>query len=225
MTEEKSAEEKIREGAIKEFEALRGEILARVVMRDQMVNYCATLFAAVMGLAAHVGIETNQLPTALILLAYPPVALVFAHGWVTHDLRIWEMGCFILHRVHLCVPGLQWEDFLAEKRERTKHKGQSRLRSWWPSWFKALWTSWFDDRRQNWFALGAFVGTSVLAVVLGIAVALMHVEKGSGSLGLGIIWGLIAIDSLLAYFTARQIWARSREMDDDEEEAGAGSAR
>lgn len=84
-----------QEAALKEYEMLRQEILGRVVMRDQMVNYATALFGAIAGAAALIGKESDPDATAWVLLAYPPIATVFAWGWVTHDLRIWDMGKYI----------------------------------------------------------------------------------------------------------------------------------
>jgi hypothetical protein len=211
-----------RECAIKEYEALRAEILARVVMRDQMINYCATIFAAVVAIAAHVGGDTNQTATLIILLAYPPVALIFAHGWATHDLRIWEMGWYILNRISEKVPLANWERWLRDRRKNE------------------------DGRRQNWFARGAFVGTSAITILLGIAVGLMDIpaqaeanpnqtqvnatqtqanptQNNTDQPPLKGPWGwvlvpAILLDVLLAGITWRQIWARSREMQSGETE-------
>lgn len=219
-----------QEAALKEYDALRSEIIARVVMRDQMINYSATMFAAVIGVGAHVGFGTNKLATALILLAYPPVALVFAHGWAIHDHRIWQIGQFILERLHAKLEGLEWEDWLQE--QRAGAVSRPRLPDVVLRLFPKLKGQAGWDRAQNWFGIGTFVGTSAATVVLALVVTFF--VKGDPEKSEPLSGGLCAflcflalVDVVVGVAIFQQIWHRGgskRERDKAEQTAPAGSA-
>lgn len=97
-----------------EYEALRGEILLRIGLRDQMMNYAVTLFGACIAVSAYAGTQADTMLTALVLLAYPVCAVSFARGWRAHDLRIYEIGTFLRDKCEPHMKGACWEKYLWE---------------------------------------------------------------------------------------------------------------
>jgi len=72
--------------AIAEYSALRDEILKRIELQNQILNL--TLILA--GTVVSVGFQLNNGP--IMLLIYPPIALVLSSGWEQNNLRIRQIG-------------------------------------------------------------------------------------------------------------------------------------
>src|SRR5688572_8595284 len=73
-----------------EYKALRDEILARIGMRNQVVNFAVIILGAMLAVGVRDGAFQPGGSGALVLLAYPILAFFLARGWVNHDVRIGE---------------------------------------------------------------------------------------------------------------------------------------
>jgi hypothetical protein len=131
-----------------EYKALRDEVLARIGMRNQIVNFAVIVLAALFAVSARDGGVPGGTSPA-VLLAYPILAFFLARGWVNHDTRIGEIGEYIRTRLENGSSGFQWDGYLFGKYQGEKH-----------------WV-----RPEAFFAAGLFAGTSALVTVLAVRAA------------------------------------------------------
>jgi len=91
--------------AIAEYSALRDEILKRIELQNQVLNL--TLILA--GTVVSVGFQLNNGP--IMLLIYPPIALVLSSGWEQNNLRIRQIGIYIREIIEGRSSGGGWEQY------------------------------------------------------------------------------------------------------------------
>jgi hypothetical protein len=91
--------------ALAEYSALRDEILKRIELQNQILN----LALIIAGTAISVSFQLNNGP--IILLIYPPIALVLSAGWEQNNLRIRQIGIYIRETIERRSPGSGWEQY------------------------------------------------------------------------------------------------------------------
>jgi hypothetical protein len=91
--------------ALAEYSTLREEILKRIELQNQILNL--TLIIA--GTMISVGFQLTNGP--IILLIYPPIALVLSAGWEQNNLRIRQIGIYIRERVERRFAIGGWEQY------------------------------------------------------------------------------------------------------------------
>ena len=102
---------------------------------------------AVVALGVFLGLgfaDTSDLVSPKVLLCYPLLILFLAIEYARRDLRVAEIGDYIQYYIELRCPEL-----------------------WWETYFRTAWPvkGWFY--RMKWIgAMGMFVGSGVLAVIL-----------------------------------------------------------
>ena len=127
-----------------EYDALRAEILKRIELMHQV----ASLGLLVPGTIFAFGFQTQD---ANIILLYPLLSLVLSLLWSQHDRRTRECGYYINSYIESRFEkAMNWEHFMDST--RTVHR--------------------LFDRDSIWAAIGIFAGTAVLAIVVGIPIAL-----------------------------------------------------
>ncbi|UCC76608.1 MAG: hypothetical protein JSW37_14055, partial [Anaerolineales bacterium] len=171
-----------------EYQALRGEIVKRIELRQQVLSF--TLLGA--GGLLSLGLQSDEVRVTLaILLMYTVLALFLALVWMQSDLRVHDMAEYIRTRIEPAHDGLCWETFLrgAEKLESpatipdptVSHSVPRpiRLRDFWAA-LKNLWPALKDlwaamraipHRPAALSAAGVFVGTQLIAVALALGTA------------------------------------------------------
>ena len=105
-----------KRGLVLEYETLRGEILKRIEMRQQIVAVTLTIAGVFLG----VGLSTES-----VALIYPPLATFLAFGWAQNDYRIRELARYIRHEIEKNMPGLNYETYTRHQR-----KTKEGLASW-----------------------------------------------------------------------------------------------
>jgi hypothetical protein len=152
------------EGAAIEYAALRGEILTRIGLRQQIMAGTLTLG----GVLLAVGIERP--PLALL---YPPLAAFLAFAWAQNDHRIRHLAAYVEERLEPLLPALGWE------RHMRSIRGGGGLGSW---------------RFVVIAHGGVFLFTQLLAVGLGIEWVVRQIELREQFFGWGMAGsGLVAI--------------------------------
>jgi hypothetical protein len=105
--------------ALAEYSALRDEILKRIEFQNQTLNL--TLIIA--GTAVSVAFQLSNGP--IILLIYPPIALVLSAGWEQNNLRIRQIGIYIRERLEVRSSSGGWEHYRI--RTRVKPTGTAHF--------------------------------------------------------------------------------------------------
>jgi hypothetical protein len=105
-----------KRGTEMEYASLRGEILKRIEMRQQIVSVTLTLAGIFLG----VGLSTQ-----LVALVYPPLAMFLAFGWAQNDFRVRDLAKYIREKIETAFPNSGYETYVHE--QRGVHKG---LGSW-----------------------------------------------------------------------------------------------
>jgi hypothetical protein len=100
-----------RAGLKMEYNALRGEILQRIGLRQQIIAMTLTVAGAFLA----VGVTT-----AGIALVYPPLAFFLAVGWSQNDYRVRDAATYIRENIESASPGLGWETYVNKRRSRTR---------------------------------------------------------------------------------------------------------
>lgn len=130
--------------AMNEYTALRSEILKRIELMHQV----ASLGFLVPGTIFAFGFQTKD---ATILLLYPLLALVLCLLWSQHERRARDCGYYIYTHIETKFEkAMNWEHFMDSTRTLDR----------------------FFDQDANWAAIGIFSGTGILAIVVGIPVAI-----------------------------------------------------
>src|SRR5215213_9015593 len=91
--------------ALAEYSALRDEILKRIELQHQILN----LALIIAGTVISVGFQFSNGP--IILLIYPPIALVLSAGWEQNNLRIRQIGAYIRERTEPRSSSGGWEQY------------------------------------------------------------------------------------------------------------------
>ncbi len=101
-----------------EYASLRGEILKRIEMRQQIVSITLTLAGIFLG----IGIGTQS-----VVLVYPPLAMFLAFGWAQNDFRIRDLAYYIRVKIEASIPGAGYETHVQEQRKTRKGLGSWRF--------------------------------------------------------------------------------------------------
>ncbi len=115
-------------------------------MRNQILIFTITALCLVLSLPLVDAVFHRM------ALFYPIIAAFLAAGWSQHDLRIGQIGEHIALEIEPNVPGLTWEHSLREDRVATPPR----------SFFSPI------VRISEFYALGIFVGSQLLAIVLSL---------------------------------------------------------
>jgi len=94
-----------KEFALAEYSALRDEILKRIELQNQILN----LALIIAGTAISVRFQFSNGP--IMLLIYPPIALVLSAGWEQNNLRIRQIGAYIRERTERLSSSGGWERY------------------------------------------------------------------------------------------------------------------
>jgi hypothetical protein len=101
-----------------EYGSLRGEILKRIEMRQQIVSITLTLAGIFLG----IGIGTQT-----VVLVYPPLAMLLAFGWVHNDFRVRDLAYYIRVKIEPAIPGAGYEKYVQSQRGQQKGLGTWRF--------------------------------------------------------------------------------------------------
>lgn len=96
-----------------EYNTLRGEILKRIDLRQQMVSIALTVAGIFLG----VGVNNGT-----VALIYPPLAVFLAVSWAQNDLRAKDVATYIRERLEPPL-GLSYEHWVQDRREATNSRG------------------------------------------------------------------------------------------------------
>lgn len=107
-----------RRGLELEYTTLRGEIVKRIEMRQQIIAITLTLA----GIFLAVGLGTES-----VVLIYPLLAAFLAFGWAQNDFRIKDAAKYIRENLEGSLPGLRYETFVQQRRDETKGFGSWRF--------------------------------------------------------------------------------------------------
>jgi hypothetical protein len=94
-----------------EYASLRGEILKRIEMRQQIVSITLTLAGIFLG----IGIGTQT-----VVLVYPPLAMLLAFGWAQNDFRVRDLAHYIRVTIEPAIfdAGAGYENYVQAQRGR-----------------------------------------------------------------------------------------------------------
>jgi hypothetical protein len=121
-----------------EYHALRAEILNRQGIQHQILS----LAILAIGTLITVGIQSHQ---AALALLYPFFAFFLASAWRAQDRGISQIGEYIRVRIENALPSMGWEGFMAKARKKR-----------------------IIESFTFFAARGVFLGTEILAVVVGL---------------------------------------------------------
>jgi len=99
--------------ALAEYSALRDEILKRIELQHQILN----LTLVIAGTVVSVAFQLSKGP--IILLIYPPIALVLSAGWEQNNLRIRQIGAYIRERTEPRFSRGGWEQYRIDTQVKT----------------------------------------------------------------------------------------------------------
>lgn len=137
-----------------EYNSLRTEISSRHRMRNQILIFTITVLGLVLSLPlANDGFHK-------MALYYPVLAAFLAASWSQHDLRIGQIGEHIALEIEPRVPELTWERSLRKDRVTTPPR----------SFFRPV------VRISEFYALGIFVGSQLLAIVLSLPTIILATD-------------------------------------------------
>ena len=129
---------------MKEYDNLRAEILKRIELMHQLIS----LGLIVPGTIFAFGFQTQD---ATLILLYPLLAFILSLLWSQHDRRTREIGYYIHTQIETrLTEALGWEHFMDTT--RTVHK--------------------LFDLDSLWAAVGVFAGTGILAILVGVPIAI-----------------------------------------------------
>jgi 8-oxo-dGTP diphosphatase len=96
-----------RSGMLEEYTALRGEILGRVDLRQQILLSALVIAGTLLTL----GVESKQ---SLVMLIFPILAVLLVLVWVQSDVRAGEIGEYIKDNVEARLAGVRWETHIRQ---------------------------------------------------------------------------------------------------------------
>jgi uncharacterized membrane protein YqaE (UPF0057 family) len=101
-----------------EYLSLRGEILKRFELRQQLIAILLTLAGIFLG----VGVATET-----VALVYPPLAMFLAFGWAQNDYRIRDLARYIREELERPETGLKYETHVQMGRVKSDSLGSWRF--------------------------------------------------------------------------------------------------
>jgi preprotein translocase subunit SecY len=126
-------------GALLEYPSIRGELLQRLEMRQNLLSITLSLA----GLFVSFGLANPG-----VSLVYSPLAVFLAMLWGQNEIRCRQIGKYI-QQLEASIPGLRWESYYRDQTEQETRFGP------WPLSIMA--------------PAGIFVTTQAVAVTVGIA--------------------------------------------------------
>lgn len=100
-----------------EYNSLRGEILKRIELRQQIISITLTLA----GIFLSFGLSTDS-----VALIYPPLAAFLSIAWAQNDFRIRDLATYIRENLETSSIGLGYETFTQQVRTKNKKIGSWR---------------------------------------------------------------------------------------------------
>ncbi|MBI5353472.1 MAG: hypothetical protein HZB50_12600 [Chloroflexi bacterium] len=94
-----------------EYNSLRGEILKRIELRQQIISITLTLA----GIFLSFGLSTDT-----VAMIYPPLAAFLAIAWAQNDLRIRDLATYIRENLETVPIGLGYETYVQRARQKNK---------------------------------------------------------------------------------------------------------
>jgi hypothetical protein len=108
----------VKRGVDLEYNTLRGEILKRVELRQQLVSITLTLA----GIFMSIGLSSE-----LVVLIYPPLAALLAFSWAQNDVRIGTIAKYIRENLEILPLGLRYETYSYQERAKEEGLGSFRF--------------------------------------------------------------------------------------------------
>jgi 8-oxo-dGTP diphosphatase len=178
-----------REELLKEYDALRSEVLQRMNLRYQ------SLTLAISATGIFIAAVAGQFVPPVTLLLYPLLAVCIAVAWAQNDIRVGQMGQRIRDDIEQQLGGIKWENWLSAQFARTPvflYRHSTELT-----------------------AIGILVGTEILAIVLAISFHFVPEFQERRDLGVAIpvLYSVLAaVDALAVAFTIWLVSLRRREF-------------
>ena len=101
-----------------EYNSLRGEILKRIELRQQIISITLTLA----GIFLSFGLSTDT-----VALIYPPLAAFLSIAWAQNDFRIRDLATYIRENLETAPIGLGYETYVQRIRSNNKKLGAWRF--------------------------------------------------------------------------------------------------
>ena len=101
-----------------EYNSLRGEILKRIELRQQIISITLTLA----GIFLSFGLSTDT-----VALIYPPLAAFLSIAWAQNDFRIRDLATYIRENLETAPIGLGYETYVQRVRSNNKKLGAWRF--------------------------------------------------------------------------------------------------
>lgn len=101
-----------------EYNSLRGEILKRIELRQQIISITLTLA----GIFLSFGLSTDT-----VALIYPPLAAFLSIAWAQNDFRIRDLATYIRENLETAPIGLGYETYVQRVRSNDKKLGAWRF--------------------------------------------------------------------------------------------------
>ncbi len=111
-TKERSDVAKDTSLLLAEYHALRGEILKRMDVENQLATFTVIVFGTILG----IGFQRTS--AASLVLLYPTLALFFAVGWSHSAYMTILIGTYIKHHIESVVgeDNIGWEHYATFRR-------------------------------------------------------------------------------------------------------------
>ena len=167
------------------YEKLCEEIHQRMEQRQQLLTY------ALIGAASFFSIGLQSWVSAATVLSYPTLAFFLALAWTQHDTRIGQITVYLRRIENSFLPGLGWESY----RRTTFTKKRYRL-----------------SDSVSLPARGVFVGTQLLALLIGLARFVQAPQMVPA------FTGLLIVDGLTMLVTMRVLTHRRERLADTEKQ-------
>ena len=124
------------------YEKLRDEVHQRVDQRQQLLTY------AMIGAASFFSVGLQSWASVVTVLCYPILAFFLACAWSQHDTRVGEITVYLRDLENSFLPGMGWENYRREIFTKKKYSLSDSV---------------------SLPARGLFVGSQMLALVIGVA--------------------------------------------------------
>lgn len=139
-----------REELLKEYDVLRDEVPRRLNLRQQSLNLAITTAGIL------IATVTKDLVHPVVLMIYPFLVLFFAIVWTHNDFRVGQLARHIKENIEQQLPGIVWEHYLREQYAKLPHPILRHL--------------------AEWTAIGVFVGTDIMIIVLAIPLTIGYYQ-------------------------------------------------
>jgi hypothetical protein len=148
------------------YEKLRDEIHQRVDQRQQLLTY------TMIGAASFFSIGLQSWASAVTVLSYPALAFFLALAWAQHDTRIGQIVIYLRDIEDRFLPGLGWERYRRDVFTKKKYRLSDSV---------------------SLPARGLFIGSQLLALLIGLARFLQGPQMIAEFVFLMIVDGLVIL--------------------------------